>query len=33
VARDVEFVDLLPRNATGKLLRDQLTRRELTSPA
>jgi fatty-acyl-CoA synthase len=25
VPRDVEFVDLLPRNATGKLLRDQLT--------
>jgi fatty-acyl-CoA synthase len=25
VPRDVEFVDILPRNATGKLLRDQLT--------
>jgi fatty-acyl-CoA synthase len=25
VPRDVEFVDLLPRNATGKLQRDQLT--------
>jgi fatty-acyl-CoA synthase len=25
VPRDVEFVDELPRNATGKLLRSQLT--------